>query len=108
MSMVLPWCEFKPYVAETGPGRGRPARATRYVFCEVLRAPAGLVQRLAPGAGHAHCRRPAPSSRRTQRVEPATESVSAHKESTPVVALELATAAAMNLPGRPDMVQEES
>jgi hypothetical protein len=34
MSIALPWSEFKAYVAEVGPGRGRVARPSHCVFCD--------------------------------------------------------------------------
>jgi hypothetical protein len=34
MSIALPWSEFKAYVAEVGPGRGRVARPAQCVFCD--------------------------------------------------------------------------
>ena len=34
MSIALAWSEFKPYCAEVGPGRGRPARPTQCLFCD--------------------------------------------------------------------------
>ena len=37
MSIALPWCDFKTYCDEVGPGRGRPARPTQCVFCDGAR-----------------------------------------------------------------------
>lgn len=37
MSIALAWCDFKAYRAEIGPGRGRPPRPARCVFCDGLR-----------------------------------------------------------------------
>jgi hypothetical protein len=34
MSIALPWSEFKAYVAEVGPGRGRVARPAQCIFCD--------------------------------------------------------------------------
>jgi hypothetical protein len=34
MSIALPWSEFKAYVAEVGPGRGRVARPAQCLFCD--------------------------------------------------------------------------
>ncbi|HEX2482845.1 MAG TPA: hypothetical protein VHQ69_13265 [Methylomirabilota bacterium] len=34
MSIALPWSEFKAYVAEVGPGRGRVARPGQCLFCD--------------------------------------------------------------------------
>jgi hypothetical protein len=37
MSIALPWSEFKAYVTEVGPGRGRVARPAQCVFCDGAR-----------------------------------------------------------------------
>jgi len=34
MSIALPWSEFKAYVAQVGPGRGRVARPAQCIFCD--------------------------------------------------------------------------